>query len=169
MNAHDILMYGHSWVHKHLEGLTDDQWSVPGVCGYWSVKDIIAHLTSYEWLLAEVFRGFVEPGPTPKLDQMTSVDPDTFNAQQVGMRKNKTVAEVLAEYDQGYERAMSFLPRIDEETLQKPGTLPWYGKEYALDDFIVYQYYGHKREHMAQVAVYRDTLKEAEKRIGVRV
>jgi hypothetical protein len=30
--------------------------------------------------------------------------------------------------------------------------------EYALDDFIVYQYYGHKREHCAQIAVFRDKL-----------
>jgi proline iminopeptidase len=28
--------------------------------------------------------------------------------------------------------------------------------EYALDDFIVYNYYGHKREHSAQIAVFRD-------------
>jgi hypothetical protein len=34
-----------------------------------------------------------------------------------------------------------------------------YGLEYALDDFIVYAYYGHKREHTAQIAVFRDTLK----------
>jgi hypothetical protein len=40
----------------------------------------------------------------------------------------------------------------------KPGTLPWYGPEYALDDFIVYSYYGHKREHSAQINVFRDQL-----------
>jgi hypothetical protein len=33
-----------------------------------------------------------------------------------------------------------------------------YGKEYALDDFVVYMYYGHKREHGAQVAGFHDRL-----------
>ena len=28
------------------------------------------------------------------------------------------------------------------------------------DDFIVYSFYGHKREHMAQVNVFKDTLKQ---------
>jgi len=29
---------------------------------------------------------------------------------------------------------------------------------YALDDVIVYMYYGHKREHNAQIAAFRDRL-----------
>jgi hypothetical protein len=28
--------------------------------------------------------------------------------------------------------------------------------EYALDDVLIYMYYGHKREHSAQIAVFRD-------------
>ncbi len=160
MNAHDILKSGHLWVHKHLDGLTDDQMVVPGVCGFWSVKEIMAHLTSFEWVLAEVFLGFADPGPTPNLNQLTSMDGDAFNAVQVGMRQDRSVAEVLAEYNKAYERVIGLLPRLDENLLLRAGTIPWYGKEYSLDDLIVYQYYGHKREHMAQVAVYRDTLKE---------
>jgi hypothetical protein len=158
MNAHDILKYGHLWVHKHVDGLTNVQMQTAGVCGFWSVKEIIAHLTSFEWVLTEVFTGFIEPGPTPNLDQLTSMDGDAFNAVQVGMRQDKSVSEVLAEYDKANERVMNLLPKLDETLLRRPGTLPWYGKEYSLDDYIVYQFYGHKREHMAQVAVYRDTL-----------
>jgi hypothetical protein len=39
------------------------------------------------------------------------------------------------------------------------GLLPWYSAEYDLEDYITYAFYGHKREHCAQIAVYRDTLK----------
>jgi hypothetical protein len=35
---------------------------------------------------------------------------------------------------------------------QQPGILPWHGGQYSLDDFVVYQYYGHKREHSAEIA-----------------
>jgi len=31
--------------------------------------------------------------------------------------------------------------------------------DYALDDFIVYTNYGHKREHSAQIAAFRDGLR----------
>ena len=30
--------------------------------------------------------------------------------------------------------------------------------EYSLEDFIVYTFYGHKREHSAQIAAFRDRL-----------
>jgi len=160
MNAQDVLKYGHTWVHRHVDGLTPDQWLAPHVCGVWSVKDILAHLTSFEWVLAEVLLDTVDPGPTPTLNMFTSMDGDSFNAFEVGQRREKTAPEVLAEYDEGYERVMSIVPRIDPEVLRQPGTLPWYGMEYSIEDWIVYQFYGHKREHMAQVAMYLDRLKE---------
>ncbi len=159
MNAHDVLMYGHTWVHRHVDDLTEDQWLVPNVCGVWSTKEIIAHLASFECLLTEVFQTFVEPGPTPTLDQHNQMDGDAFNALQVSLRANYSPLDTIREYDEAYEQVMALLPKIDAETLRRPGTLPWYGKEYSLEDLIVYQYYGHKREHMAQVAVYKDTLK----------
>jgi hypothetical protein len=160
MDAHDVLMYGHLWVLKHLEGLTDEQMRHPDVVGVWSTKDIVAHLASFEWVLADVLAGFVDPRPTPALDHYLEMDGDSFNADQVGRRKDKSPAEVLDEYKDGYAQVMSLLPRLPEGLLHEKGRLPWYGEEYSLDDWIVYQFYGHKREHMAQVAVYRDTLKK---------
>jgi hypothetical protein len=156
MNAKDILMYGHRWVHKHLDGFSEQQWIEPGVCGVWSVKEIVAHLTSFEWVLVEVFRDCIEPTMTPTLNLFTSMDGDAFNAVQVDLRKAKSPAQVLEEYNQAYELTRDLIPRLDGKTLTQPGTLPWYGEEYSLDDFIVYQYYGHKREHCAQIAIYRD-------------
>ncbi len=158
MNAQDVLKYGHLWVHKHLDGFTEEQCLEPGVCGFWSVKDIIAHLTSFEWVLVDVLAACAKAGPTPNLDVYTSMDGDAFNAMQVGKRKAKTMEAVVQEYNEGYEMVMSALRLVSENDLRQPGTLPWYGAEYAIDDFIVYQYYGHKREHCAQIAVYRDTL-----------
>jgi hypothetical protein len=39
------------------------------------------------------------------------------------------------------------------------GLLAWYGAEYDLEDVVAYSQYGHKREHGAQVNVYKDTVK----------
>ena len=53
---------------------------------------------------------------------------------------------------------MGRLPAKRHTQFRENGTLPWYGAEYSLDDFIVYTYYGHKREHAAQIAAFRDHL-----------
>ena len=76
-------------------------------------------------------------------------------------RKAKAIQEVLAEFNDTHIQVMLLLVTIPAETLRQAGTLPWYGMEYALDDVLVYMYYGHKREHSAQIAAFGDRLREA--------
>jgi hypothetical protein len=157
MNASDILMYGHGTVLQTIEGLPESAWETPGACGVWSIKDIIGHLASYEHVMVDVLSAFVGGGPTPYLNKYT--DPGgQFNDSEVELRKGKTVREVLGEYNDTHEQVRSLAARIPVETFRQTGTLPWYGMEYALDDFIVYTQYGHKREHSAQIAAFRDHL-----------
>jgi hypothetical protein len=160
MNAGDVMKYGHLWVHKHLDGLTDEEWMTPGVCGWWSVREIIAHLASFEQVLVEVLDSFITSQPTPTLEQYKTMRGDDFNEVQVNQRKGKSPSDVLKEYDHLHEEVRQRLPKIPTATLRQAGTIPWYGMEYDLEDFIVYAFYGHKREHMAQVAMYRDKLKK---------
>lgn len=159
MNASDVMKYGHLWVLKHVQGFSDEEWLTPGVCGVWSVKDIIAHLASFECMLAEVLETFLGPASSPTLDRFTSERGDDFNAFQVSKREHLSPKEVLAEYSSTQAQVMSLISRIPVEKMRQPGTLPWYGLEYDLEDFVAYTFYGHKREHCAQIAVYRDTLK----------
>ena len=140
MNAADILKYGHLTVLQTIDGFPASAWETPGACGVWSVKDIIAHLASYEHVLVDVLATFLDTGssPTPYLSKFTLP----------GSQFNDTHAQV-----------MSMVAQIPVETLRQAGTIPWYGVEYALDDLIVYLYYGHKREHSAQIAAFLDGYK----------
>jgi hypothetical protein len=158
MNAGDVLKYGHLWVHKHLEGLTNEEWETPGVCGWWSVREIMAHLTSFEQVLVEVLNSLISSQPTPTLDQYKTMRGDKFNEVQVNQRKDKSPSQVLEEYDRLHEQVRQLMPKIPLATLRQAGALPWYGMEYDLEDFLVYTFYGHKREHCAQIAMYRDKL-----------
>ena len=74
------------------------------------------------------------------------------------IRRDKPVAQVYAEYEQACARTLDLVTQIPADTLRRPGTLPWYGAEYSLDDLLVYMAYGHKREHVAQIFVFRDRL-----------
>jgi hypothetical protein len=159
MNAADILKYGHQTVLRTIADLPDEAWETPGVCGIWSCKDIVAHLASYERVLVDILATFLGSDPTPSLDMFC--DPDgRFNDRQVALRKVHTVADVVAEYNHTCARTMELITQIPLATLRQAGTIPWYGFEYALDYLLVYMYYGHKREHSAQIAVFRDRLKQ---------
>jgi len=154
MNAPDILMYGHRLVLAAVDGLPEAAWEHPGICGDWSIKEIVAHLASYELVLVEVFASFNGGGPTPYLDAFRLPD-GTFNDTQVARRRARSAAETLAEYSAAHEDIRAHAGRIGADTWRQVGTLPWYGADYALDDLVVYMSYGHKREHCAQIAVYR--------------
>jgi hypothetical protein len=65
MNAVDILKYGQQTVFQTLEGFPASALDTPGACGVWSVKDIIAHLASYEEVLVDVLSTFIGKHPTP--------------------------------------------------------------------------------------------------------
>jgi hypothetical protein len=156
MNARDILKYGNQTFLGALESVSKSEWETSGVCGVWSVKDIVAHLASYELVLVDILTGFLGGGPTPHLDKFK--EGRGFNDSQVAMRKGKSAADALAEYTDAHTEVMNRIAQIPTEKLRETGTLPWYGVEYALDDFLVYTYYGHKREHSAQLDAFRDKL-----------
>ena len=147
MNAVDIVRYGHATVLQSIGRVPDEKWERPGACGVWSIKNIVAHLASYELALGELLVCFIERTPRTFAPP---VDAD-FNDREVARRQALTPAATLAEYTMAYERVISRLPQLTPETLRETGTLPWYGAEYALDDYLVYAFYGHKREHAAQV------------------
>jgi hypothetical protein len=160
MNPSDILKYGHSFFVNTYRGFPDAEWETSGACGVWSVKDIIAHLASYEHMLYEILMPFAgEQGATPYMDEVGRGGMGRFNDAQVAARKERSPAEIIAEYNDTFQQVMSLVPRIAPDIWRENGTLPWYGKEYSLDDYIVYSFYGHKREHGAQINAFRDRLK----------
>jgi len=124
------------------------------------VKNIIAHLASYELVLVDILTTFTRSGPTPTLTTFLELG-GQFNDSEVNRRKERTIQDVLAEFNDTYTQVMSLIVPLPPETLRQSGTLPWYGMDYALDDVLVYMYYGHKREHSAQIAAFRDRLREA--------
>ena len=52
---------------------------------------------------------------------------------------------------EAHERVLRLAALIAPEVWREVGTIPWYGAEYSLDDLVVYQQYGHKREHDPQL------------------
>jgi hypothetical protein len=154
MNTHDILHYSHQTVRRAVHELPISAWDIPGVCGIWSVRQIIAHLASYEQMLVELLTSFVEDAPAPTLDRFKSSR--GFNDDEVAQRADLSAEQTWAEYVSAHEQAMLRLGRIPPEKYRQTGALPWYGNEYDLDDFIVYSFYGHAREHSAQIDHFRD-------------
>ena len=151
MNANDIIKYGHHHVLEAIKEIGDEEWQQIGVTTKWSIKDVIAHLASYEHFLEDVLNFVLKSGvPTPYLDEMNS-NPGGFNDKEVEKRKNMSAQEVMREYTDTQKLVADVIKNTAPDLLRQVGTIPWYGIEYSLDDFIVYANYGHKQEHIGQI------------------
>ena len=164
MHAADILRYGHGTIQQTVKGLPEADWNIPGACGFWSIREIIAHLASFEHVLVDILHWTLDKdAPTPTL-QMFMKGGQQFNDSQVAQRKDKSVAETWAEYEETFKQSSGIFRNIPANKLTETGLLTFYGAEYDLEDFLVYTFYGHKREHGAQINAFRDILNQRKER-----
>lgn len=162
MHMHDIILYGHGEIMKATEKLPLDKWELPNACGVWSVKNIVAHLAAYELMLVDVLSSLLEPDAiTPTLSNMVNMR-DSWNDDEVEKRKHLNASETFREYTDNHAKVLQLMERLPSEFATKAGALSWYGDAYDLDDFLVYTFYGHKREHAAQINAFRDVLARGE-------
>ena len=147
MDAIAVLMYGQRQVQATLDRYGADDWERIAL-GVWTAKDLVGHLGAFEVRFADVLATFVG---APVLSDLIAADPATFNDDQAAVRRDWTIAAILAEFDDAHARAMTHARAIPEARWREVGTIPSYGPEYSLDDLIVYTIYGHKREHEPQL------------------
>jgi hypothetical protein len=159
MHANDILKYGHYFFMKSLEGVDEAHLQDRGVCGTWSVKDIVAHIGATELVLIDVLNWIKDNNaPTPMLKKYGEMR-GSWNDFEVNERKSKSYQEVLDEYLSAQAKTAELIETVPLELQRKTGALTWYGAEYDLEDFITYTYYGHKREHGAEINHFKDKFK----------
>jgi DinB superfamily len=154
MNTVELLDNCHLKIIQVLGDLPELQWDIPEVCGDWSVKEIVAHLTSYELALAEALNTLSGQEPPPYLTRLLK-DGAKFNDEEVEKRRYRTAQHVLDEYNDIQVQTLSLLQQIPAEKLQQKGTMPWYGAERSLNDLII-SHCNHASEHCAQIEKFRN-------------
>jgi hypothetical protein len=148
MNTIDVLMYGQRTVERTIARYRPGDWSKIAL-GVWTSKDLLGHLGAFEVRFADVLATFAD---APVVSGLLDADPKTFNDDQAAVRADWTIEQVTDEFLTAHERVMTHAPAIAPERWREVGSIPWYGPEYSLDDLVVYQMYGHKREHDPQLS-----------------
>lgn len=157
MDASELLQKGNLLVIQVVDGFPEVGWDMPGACGDWSVKDIIAHLSSYEHVAIEVLKTFQGDEPTPFILKFLH-HRDEFNSGEVEARKYLTAQQVIDEYQDTQVQTTSLLMQIPGDKVRQTGTMPWYSQDCSLADFI-HRHYEHTYEHCKQVALFRQSIK----------
>jgi hypothetical protein len=119
MNKSELL----NWLQKEyqqweafLDQIGPNRMEQPGVAGSWSMKDIIAHLTTWNRrLVAQILaaqRGEAEPPPPwPAVLQ----DEDEINAWIYESNRNRTLQAVLEETHQMFQQLLAVISGLPDD------------------------------------------------------
>ena len=97
-------------------GLPDSELLEPGVTGAWSVRDIIAHVTTWE---EEALKHLplVLSGKRPPRYSVTHGGIDAFNAQTTEQKKNLSMREVFSQQEDVHRRLVQLVEGVPEDQL----------------------------------------------------
>lgn len=116
MNRQQLL--GHlesAWtaLNESFAGLPDARLTAPGVMGEWSVRDILAHVTTWDEEALKALPVIARGGKTPRYIQYGGVD--GFNARTSEQKRGLALAEVLRQLDETHQRLIDYLRDAPDE------------------------------------------------------
>ena len=150
MNPHDVLRFADGTFRRAIDALEPADWRRV-TAGVWTPKDIVGHVSAIH-LLGVSALAEVAGEDAPPVEQGLADDVD-FNMSQAAVRASWPVERVIDEYDRVQADLRRVAALIDDETWRRVGTIPWYGPEYSLEDYLVYRVYGHVREHATHLGM----------------
>src|SRR5215472_18475202 len=94
-------------------GLSDSQLMEPGVIEDWSVKDILAHVSTWEEEALKYLPLILTGGRPPRYIQFGGID--AFNAQRAEQKRDLALSEVLRQLEEMHRLLLDFLQSVPEE------------------------------------------------------
>lgn len=95
-------------------GLLDSQLLEPGVTGTWSVRDILAHITTWEEEALKHLPLILEGGSPPRYSTKYG-GIDAFNALMTKQKADLPLSAVLKQLDEIHGRLLDYIRRAPEE------------------------------------------------------
>ena len=119
-----------SWaeLNEIIEGLSEEQVLQPGAMdNSWSYKDIMAHITAWEWLAMDRINT-AQTGEPLKYPPMKDDDfVNAFNAEIYDKNKEKPLAEVVKEFHKAHADFITQIESLGEDILSKKLPFDWAG------------------------------------------
>jgi hypothetical protein len=97
-------------------GLTEAQLMEPGVTGAWSVRDIVAHVTTWEEEALKHLPSILEGHAAPRYS-VTYGGIDAFNAQMTKAKEGLSLSEVFRQHEEIHRRVIDVIERAPADQL----------------------------------------------------
>ncbi len=126
-------------------GLSDAELSEPRAVGEWSVKDIVAHVTTWEAEALQYLPLIAEGGRPPRYSRYGGID--AFNAQTTERKRGLSIQDVLRDLDDTHRRLVDLVQRAPTALLEGSTR---FRRRLRLDT------YGHYPQHARAIRRWRE-------------
>ena len=127
-------------------GLSEAQMTAPGVTGEWSVKDILAHVTTWEEEALKMLP-LIREGTTPPRYADLYGGVNAFNAQTSARKRDLSLDEVLAQLDDTHRQVIATIEGAPDDLI---ATETRFRRRIRLDT------YSHYPEHARAIREWRE-------------
>lgn len=127
--------------------LTVEEHTTKPVCGVWTLKDLLGHLTDWELVGVDGLRQLAA-GQTPEFDYEIP-DFDTFNNKNAAARFDQSWEQVWADFTATRRELTDLFDELPEAALARPMPAPWGSSIPAYVWMLVWA--GHEHEHAIDV------------------
>jgi hypothetical protein len=101
---------------ESFAGLSEAELLEPNVTGTWSVRDILAHVTTWDEEALKYLPLILEGGKPPRYS-VAYGGIDAFNARMTEAKRGLTLSQVLAQMDHTHQQVIDLVARTPEEQL----------------------------------------------------
>ena len=131
--------------------LSEERLAAPGAGG-WSVKDNLAHITAWEQFMLLYHLQGHPPHEVMQVDAVTmdAVDEDGLNDILYRRNKDRSIAEVLADFHRSHQQVVAFLEQMPFADLMRPH-YPGDPPARPLINWVIGNTYEHYQEHRANI------------------
>ncbi len=136
-----------------IEGLPDDALLRPGVVGFWSVKDILAHLTTWESELITALAQLDRPTRVPEIVKIEDID--DWNEEQYRNNVRRGLDAVMEDFNGVHKHLLKAVEALDDKTLDNVRKFPWMEGE-PLTYLIMENAIWHEQEHAEDIRKWRE-------------
>lgn len=139
---------------ESIVGLSEDDFLRPKAIDKWTLKDLIAHVASWDEEIVRVLQAFSMQSQ-PLYSYLIS-DRNGFavwNEEQVAARRERTVNETMSEFEIARRDLIQVIEGLTDPVLNRSKMTSW-GKPATGFELVMTQV-EHDREHMAQIRSYR--------------
>lgn len=136
-----------------LTPLDETLMATAGVNGDWSIKDIMAHITSWHHRLLVWLRAASRNEEPAISGPDSDEEMDRLNEQFYEENKSRSLDDVLADFCTTYLQILDMVQTLDNEDLTNPHRFAW-TKGNPLWFLIAGDTYEHYLEHLQQIKVW---------------